>query len=142
MAETLQCDGLEGKCIFVKGHGGDHFAPDDGKDHSDDIRMRILRDSLTERDAEIVQLKGDLGASRSVAEEWRERAEREGRRAERAEGAIDRIVRAERQDCANIVHNMLNQYDIGYWTQAVRNAERAILARSDPLVTKGESGDR
>jgi hypothetical protein len=45
---TEQClthlDGF--RCIYVAGHGGDHNAPQDGADHSDEIRIRVLQDRL------------------------------------------------------------------------------------------------
>ncbi len=40
-------------CIYVQGHGGDHFAPEDGRDHSDEIRLRILHDRVANLEAEL-----------------------------------------------------------------------------------------
>lgn len=58
MSGTAMC-GIGG-CIFVTGHGGDHFSPNDRLDHSDDIRIRILRDSVCRLDARNKELESAL----------------------------------------------------------------------------------
>lgn len=59
---TAMC-GIDG-CIYVSGHGGEHFTPTDGLDHSDDIRIRpkplrrrILRDRVHSLAKDLVDLK-------------------------------------------------------------------------------------
>ena len=44
---TIQCDfKIDGRqCIYVAGHSREHYAPEDSFDHSDEIRLRVLRDS-------------------------------------------------------------------------------------------------
>ncbi len=49
-----QCESvIEGhQCIYVDGHRREHYAPQDGRDHSEEIRVRMLSDKceeLTER---------------------------------------------------------------------------------------------
>src|SRR5580692_2918079 len=39
------------QCIYPVGHSGSHYAPTDGLDHSDDIRIKVLRDALAEAEA-------------------------------------------------------------------------------------------
>lgn len=46
MTEQCQASNEDGRCIFVQGHGGEHFYPNDNQDHSDDIRIRVLRDNV------------------------------------------------------------------------------------------------
>ncbi len=46
-------------CVFVKGHGGDHFTPEDGRDHSDEIRLRILRDKIADLEAQLAEARKD-----------------------------------------------------------------------------------
>ncbi len=50
-------------CIFVKGHGGEHFVPEDGQDHSDEIRLRILRDKVAELKAELEHVRSESRAA-------------------------------------------------------------------------------
>jgi hypothetical protein len=39
------------QCIYPVGHSGSHYAPTDGLDHSDDIRIKVLSDALAEAEA-------------------------------------------------------------------------------------------
>lgn len=47
---TEQCrfteDSTSVRCIYIEGHGGEHYTPWDNCDHSDAIRLRILKDRL------------------------------------------------------------------------------------------------
>ena len=50
MPSDFQCPKqVEGRrCIYSLSHGGECFSPDDSLDHSDEIRIRILRDRIAE----------------------------------------------------------------------------------------------
>ncbi len=47
-------------CIFYEGHGGEHFIAQDGRDQSDEIRLRILRDKVAELKATVAALRAAL----------------------------------------------------------------------------------
>ncbi len=47
-------------CIFVKGHGGEHFTPEDSHDHSDEIRIRLLRDKVAYLEAQLAEARKDV----------------------------------------------------------------------------------
>lgn len=36
------------QCIYPINHHGEHYAPGDGRDHSDEIRVKVLSDALNE----------------------------------------------------------------------------------------------
>lgn len=44
-------------CIYVKGHGGACLVPEDSQDHSDEIRLRILRDRVEAQEATIQAMR-------------------------------------------------------------------------------------
>jgi hypothetical protein len=48
------------RCIYVWGHSGEHFMPDDGQDHSDEIRYRHVADERDRFKAEIDRLRSDF----------------------------------------------------------------------------------
>ncbi len=62
MALVPQCpyETAAGRCIYVEGHGGDHFISEDSRDHSDEIRIRVLRDALAVRETAISGLLGAI----------------------------------------------------------------------------------
>ncbi len=55
---TTQCDLQKGKpCIFPKGHHGACRVPDDSQDHSDEIRLRVLKDRVEDQAATIERMR-------------------------------------------------------------------------------------
>ncbi len=52
-------------CIFYEGHGGEHFIAQDGKDQSDEIRLRILRDKVAQLKAEAAALRSENASLRN-----------------------------------------------------------------------------
>lgn len=46
------------RCVYVTGHGGEHFCPADGRDYSDKIRARVLRDRLERAEVVIEAARG------------------------------------------------------------------------------------
>ena|ERR1035441_842488 len=70
---TIMVDGY--RCIFVEDHGGEHYAPQDSLDHSDAIRIRILRDRCAcleaQREETSSLLTLLLGVLREVAKCYR-----------------------------------------------------------------------
>ena len=55
--ETMMLQGHQ--CIYPVGHSGEHYAPMDGLDHSDDIRIKVLRDAVAELEARITTVRRD-----------------------------------------------------------------------------------
>ncbi len=66
-------------CIFYEGHGGEHFIAQDGKDQSDEIRLRILRDKVAELKATVAALRAALLERDEVLVELRTALKRYGR---------------------------------------------------------------
>jgi len=67
------CDfcGPIGRCIYVSGHGGEHFQDDRRADYSDEIRLRLLRDAWDAQDATITALTKRAEAAEREAERLR-----------------------------------------------------------------------
>ncbi len=72
-------------CIFYEGHGGEHFISQDGKDQSDEIRLRILRDKVAE-------LKAKLVEKDAIIDQRNAMCSREFQRAEAAEAEVRRLT--------------------------------------------------
>lgn len=53
------CDfhGPIGRCIYIDGHGGEHFQDDGRRDYSDECRLRILRDECARLDAKVADAR-------------------------------------------------------------------------------------
>ena len=62
--KNKQCPStIDGRqCIYVEGHGAEHYAPQDGLDHSDEIRVRLLHDNCDRLEAENTGLRKALEA--------------------------------------------------------------------------------
>src|ERR1017187_4373446 len=59
---TVTIDG--DRCIYASGHGCDHYAPHDGLDHSDEIRVQVLHDNCDRLKAENATLRKVLTSVR------------------------------------------------------------------------------
>lgn len=58
----MQCSEIiNGKrCIWPSGHGGNHYAPLDNQDHSDEIRIQVLRDDRDAMKQKLLDLSAAL----------------------------------------------------------------------------------
>src|SRR5437016_4782472 len=65
MAQCAQTPG----CIYVHGHRDECLIPNDNRDHSDDIRIRVLRDRIAEQDDEVVRLRALVASLASAGAE-------------------------------------------------------------------------
>src|SRR5258706_13170318 len=52
------------QCIYANGHGGDNYAPQDGQDHSDEIRIRLLRDERDKLMQRVLELEDSYKKTR------------------------------------------------------------------------------
>ena len=62
--KTIQCTYIidSYQCIYVEGHSGEHYAPQDGNDHSDEIRVKVLHDNCNRLEGENAGLRKALEA--------------------------------------------------------------------------------
>lgn len=48
------------RCIFVYGHGGEHYYPTDNSDHTDEIRLRVVLDREDKLKQRVTELEADI----------------------------------------------------------------------------------
>jgi len=78
--------GPVGRCIYVSGHGGEHFQNDGCGDYSDEIRLRLLRDAQDVQEATITALRAALAEALQRWGDWAE-----GENSKHSIAQLDRI---------------------------------------------------
>lgn len=92
---TKQCSHIRDKwqCVYQSGHGGGHFIPEDGFDHSDEIRIRVILDREEKLKGQLARaVSQQVDSDRRIRNQRHEIAELR-RELERAKSTIRFIYR-------------------------------------------------